>query len=50
MVFDECTPYPVSHDNAQKSMNLHEMGKIMQNNFIDRNGYGLFGIVQGFAF
>ena len=51
MAFDECTPYPVSHDTALKSMNLSmKWAKLCRNNFIDRNGYGLFGIVQGSTF
>lgn len=51
MAFDECTPYPVSHDNALKSMNLSmKWAKLCRDNFIDRNGYGLFGIVQGSTF
>ena len=51
MAFDECTPYPVSHDTALKSMNLSmKWAKLCRDNFIDRNGYGLFGIVQGSTF
>ena len=51
MAFDECTPYPVSHDAALKSMNLSmKWAKLCRDNFIDRNGYGLFGIVQGSTF
>ena len=51
MAVDECTPYPVSHDNALKSMNLSmKWAKLCRDNFIDRNGYGLFGIVQGSTF
>ena len=51
MGFDECTPYPVSHDTALKSMNLSmKWAKLCRDNFIDRNGYGLFGIVQGSTF
>ena len=51
MAFDECTSYPVSHDNALKSMNLSmKWAKLCRDNFIDRNGYGLFGIVQGSTF
>ena len=51
MAFDECTPYPVSHDNALKSMNLSmKWAKLCRDNFIDRSGYGLFGIVQGSTF
>ena len=51
MAFDECTSYPVSHDNALKSMNLSmKWAKLCRDNFIDRSGYGLFGIVQGSTF
>ena len=51
MAFDECTPYPVSHDTALKSMNLSmKWAKLCRDNFIDRTGYGLFGIVQGSTF
>ena len=51
MAFDECTPYPVSHDIALKSMNLSmKWAKLCRDNFIDRSGYGLFGIVQGSTF
>ena len=51
MAFDECTSYPVSHDTALKSMNLSmKWAKLCRDNFIDRNGYGLFGIVQGSTF
>ena len=49
MIFDECTPYPASHDEAAKSMRLSmrwaqrsrdEHNKLENNN-------ALFGIVQG---
>tara|TARA_B000000437_G_scaffold77142_1_gene55918 strand:- start:507 stop:1637 length:1131 start_codon:yes stop_codon:yes gene_type:complete len=51
MAFDECTSYPVSHDTALKSMNLSmKWAKLCRDNFIDRSGYGLFGIVQGSTF
>ena len=51
MAFDECTSYPVKHDVALKSMNLSmEWAKLCRDNFIDRSGYGLFGIVQGSTF
>jgi queuine tRNA-ribosyltransferase len=49
MIFDECTPYPASHDEAAKSMRLsmrwaqrsrNEHNKLENNN-------ALFGIVQG---
>ena len=51
MAFDECTSYPVQHDIALKSMNLSmKWAKLCRNNFVDRSGYGLFGIVQGSTF
>ncbi len=51
MAFDECTPYPVKKDIALKSMNLSmKWAELCRDNFIDRNGYGLFGIVQGSTF
>ena len=51
MAFDECTPYPVSYDVALKSMNLSmKWAKLCREHFIDRGGYGLFGIVQGSTF
>ena len=51
MAFDECTSYPVKHDVALKSMNLSmEWAKLCRDSFIDRSGYGLFGIVQGSTF
>ena len=51
MVFDECTSYPATHDVALKSMELSmQWAKICRKEFIDRDGYGLFGIVQGSTF
>jgi queuine tRNA-ribosyltransferase len=48
MSFDECTSWPVVEDAAAFSMRLSmkwaERGKRA---FVDRPGYGLFGIVQG---
>jgi queuine tRNA-ribosyltransferase len=48
MSFDECTSWPVEEDAAAFSMRLSmkwaERGKRA---FVDRPGYGLFGIVQG---
>ena len=49
--FDECTSYPVKHDVALTSMNLSmKWAKLCRDSFIDRSGYGLFGIVQGSTF
>lgn len=51
MVFDECTSYPVKHDIALNSMKLSmEWAKLCREYFKDRDGYGLFGIVQGSTF
>lgn len=51
MSFDECTSWPVEEEAAALSMRLSmkwaERGKRA---FIDRPGYGLFGIVQGSIF
>jgi queuine tRNA-ribosyltransferase len=48
MIFDECTPYPASHDIAEKSMNLSlDWAERSKKSFIKRDGFGLFGIVQG---
>jgi queuine tRNA-ribosyltransferase len=48
MIFDECTPFPATHEVAQKSMELSlrwaARSKVA---FKQRDGYGLFGIVQG---
>ena len=51
MVFDECTSYPATHDVASKSMELSmQWAKVCRKEFVDRDGYGLFGIVQGSIF
>jgi queuine tRNA-ribosyltransferase len=51
MSFDECTPFPVEELQAASSMRLSmkwaERGKKA---FVERPGYGLFGIVQGSVF
>ena len=48
MVLDECTPFPATEQEAelsmQRSMRWAERSKKA---FIQRQGYGLFGIVQG---
>ncbi len=48
MVLDECTPFPATEQEAEHSM-LRSMrwAKRSKNAFIERHGYGLFGIVQG---
>jgi queuine tRNA-ribosyltransferase len=51
MAFDECTPFPVSEDEAEKSMQLSmRWAGRSKEAFIKREGYGLFGIVQGSVF
>ncbi len=51
MAFDECTPFPVSEDEAEKSMQLSmRWAQRSKDAFIKRDGYGLFGIVQGSVF
>jgi len=48
MVFDECTPYPASQDEAAQSMRLSmRWAERSKAAFDDRPGHGLFGIVQG---
>ncbi|WP_316353046.1 tRNA guanosine(34) transglycosylase Tgt [Candidatus Trichorickettsia mobilis] len=48
MAFDECTPYPVSFDQAQLSMELtSRWAERSRNAFIAKSGYAQFGIVQG---
>ena len=48
MVLDECTPYPATESYAANSMQLSmRWAKRSKQAFIDRDGYGIFGIVQG---
>ncbi|RZI46301.1 tRNA guanosine(34) transglycosylase Tgt [Rickettsiales endosymbiont of Peranema trichophorum] len=48
MAFDECTSYPATHLEAQKSMELSmAWADRSKSAYISRSGYGLFGIVQG---
>jgi queuine tRNA-ribosyltransferase len=48
MCFDECTPYPATEKQAADSMRLSmRWAKRSKDAFIERPGYGLFGIVQG---
>lgn len=48
MAFDECTPFPCEKDEAAKSMTLSmRWAKRSKDAFTERDGYGLFGIVQG---
>jgi queuine tRNA-ribosyltransferase len=48
MAFDECTQYPVSEADAATSMRLSmRWAERSRKAFVAREGYGLFGIVQG---
>jgi queuine tRNA-ribosyltransferase len=48
MAFDECTPFPATPEQAAESMRLSmRWARRSRDAFVDRPGYGLFGIVQG---
>ncbi|MBR9727449.1 tRNA guanosine(34) transglycosylase Tgt [Shewanella intestini] len=49
MIFDECTPYPATHDEARKSMQMSLRWAQRSRNEFDRleNPNSLFGIIQG---
>lgn len=48
MIFDECTPFPATEKQAADSMRLSlKWAERSRNAFVKREGYGLFGIVQG---
>ena len=51
MVLDECTPFPATHEQAQASMELSmRWAARSRDAFVARDGYALFGIVQGGVF
>lgn len=51
MAFDECTPFPATKQQADESMQLSmRWAKRSRHAFVDRKGYGQFGIVQGSVF
>ncbi|NKF51043.1 tRNA guanosine(34) transglycosylase Tgt [Shewanella sp. WXL01] len=49
MIFDECTPYPATHDEARKSMQMSLRWAQRSRDEFDRleNPNSLFGIIQG---
>lgn len=48
MAFDECTPFPATEEVAAESMRCSMRWAIRSKEaFEERDGYGLFGIVQG---
>ncbi|MCA3356957.1 MAG: tRNA guanosine(34) transglycosylase Tgt [Roseomonas sp.] len=51
MCFDECTPFPATHEQAATSMRLSmRWAARSRAAFVPRAGHGLFGIVQGSVF
>jgi queuine tRNA-ribosyltransferase len=51
MCFDECTPFPATHEQAATSMRLSmRWAARSREAFVPRHGHGLFGIVQGSVF
>lgn len=51
MVLDECPPFPIEKDKAAESMRLSmRWAARCREAFEQREGYGLFGIVQGSVF
>jgi queuine tRNA-ribosyltransferase len=48
MALDECTPYPATEEAARHSMELSmRWARLSRDSFIERPGYGQFGIAQG---
>ncbi len=51
MAFDECTPFPATREQTDESMRLSmRWAGRSKEAFVARDGYGLFGIVQGGIF
>jgi len=51
MVLDECPPFPVTEEQARTSMEMSmRWAGLSREAFVPRQGYGLFGIVQGSVF
>ncbi len=51
MALDECTPFPATHKEAEVSMQRSmRWAKRSRDAFVDREGYGIFGIQQGSVF
>lgn len=48
MIFDECTPYPATWEEAKQSMELSLRWAVRSKKaFQPRKGYAIFGIIQG---
>jgi queuine tRNA-ribosyltransferase len=51
MALDECTPFPATEDETRRSMEMSmRWAALSRQTFVAREGYGLFGIVQGGVF
>ena len=51
MVLDECTEYPATYTRSKESMKLSmRWAERCKKAFTQRQGYGLFGIIQGGMF
>ena len=51
MALDECTPYPSTYNHCADSMRLSmRWARRSKDAFVDREGYGIFGIQQGNVF
>ena len=50
MIFDECTPYPATHDEAKKSMQLSNNWAYRSKDEFEESKNALFGIIQGGMF
>lgn len=51
MCMDECTPYPSKYEDCARSMRMSmRWAKRSKDAFVDRDGYGIFGIQQGNIF
>ena len=51
MIFDECIPYASNYIYAKRSMELSlKWAQKSKDSFINRDGYGVFGIIQGSIF
>ncbi|HAU29255.1 MAG TPA: tRNA guanosine(34) transglycosylase Tgt [Rhodospirillaceae bacterium] len=51
MAFDECTPFPATYEQAADSMRMSmRWAQRSRDAFVAREGYGIFGIMQGSVF
>lgn len=48
MIFDQCTPYPCEHKKVKQAVwRSNKWAEDSKKHFVERDGYGLFGIMQG---